>query len=187
MNQPDQHSERAIQGGAAAPLTNEQKKEAAMLARRAYDLMKGKGLIAASVSVEDWRHRECLQCVERGGLTFAAQSDWPLIMGHFHKLIASHTTSESERKASNDVAFRMGAKALNQDASFAMAKLRHECESAADVMQDPRGFCRGISVQRFHVEPVQNGVIKLSARDIWWLIFTLRRRCQQLRRKGRAA
>jgi hypothetical protein len=183
----DQNTDRAIQGGAAAPLSNEQKKRAVMLARRAFDLMLARRAIANGVSFDDWRRRECMQCVERGGLTFAAQSDWPFIMGHFHKLIATHTDNDQERFVSNDVAFKMGAKALNQDASFAMAKLRHECTSAQGVMRDPRGFCRGISLKRFHVEPVQNGLIKLSAQQIWWLIFTLRRRVGQLKRKGRAA
>lgn len=178
----DEYTDRAIQGGAAAPLTNEQKKRAVLLARRAFDLMKLASAIGDAVTFDMWRHSECMQCVERGGLTFAAQSDWPYIQGHFAALIAKHTALEGERKQMNELAFQMGKKAINQDASFAMAKMRHECENAKDVMPDAWGFCQGISYKRFHVEPA-----KLNAKQVWWLIFTLRRRCGQLRRKGRAA
>lgn len=178
----DEYTDRAIQGGAAAPLSNEQKRRAVMTARRAYELMQGKGLIGQAVEFNAWRHGECMQCVERGGLTFAAQSDWPYIMGHFAALIAAHTDGENERRVMSDLATRMGSKAITQDSSFAMAKMRHECEAARDVLSDPFGFCRGISFKRFHAPPE-----KISAKEVWFLIFTLRRRAAQLRKKGRAA
>ena len=118
----DAYSERAMQGGAAAPLTNEQKKSAVLLARRAFDLLQGGGAIGEAVTFDNWRHGECMQCVERGGLTFAAQSDWPYIQAHFAALISRHTGSEAERRQMDDLAFNMGKKAINQDASFADRK-----------------------------------------------------------------
>lgn len=175
-------AERAIQGGAAAPLTNEQKKRAVLIAQRAHYVMRERGLISQDSDFDQWRHGECMQCVERGGLTLASQEDWPYIIGHFSGLIVQHTTSEQERHVMQAVAARMGAKANTSDTSMALAKMRHECEAAADVMRDARGFCAGISWKRFHAPPE-----KVSAKEVWWLIFTLRRRAGQLRRKGRSA
>ncbi len=175
-------AEKAIQGGAAAPLTNEQKKRAVLIARRAFELLCERGILGDAAEFDIWRHSEIMQCVERGGLKLASQEDWPYIIGHFAAIVAKHTDMEQERHVFESMAARMGAKANTSDTSFALAKMRHECEAAADVLRDPRGFCAGISFKRFHAPPE-----KISAKQVWWLIFTLRRRAAQLRRKGRAA
>lgn len=175
-------AERAIHGGATAPLTNEQKKRAVLIARRAFDLLCERGILGDAAEFDAWRHSECLQCVERGGLTLSSQEDWPFIIGHFAGIIARHTGMDQERRVFESMAARMSVQASTSEEGYALAKMRHECEAAADVLRDPRGFCAGISFKRFGAPPE-----KISAKQIWWLIFTLRRRAAQLRRKGRAA
>lgn len=175
-------AERAIQGGAAEPLNNEQKKRAVLIARRAFELLCDRGILGDAAEFNTWRHAEIMQCVERGGLTLASQEDWPYIIGHFAGIISKHTTMDQERHVFAAMAARMTTKAATSAESYALAKMGHECKAASDVLRDPRGFCAGISLKRFGAPPE-----KISAKQIWWLIFTLRRRAAQLRRKGRAA
>ena len=163
MNNP---VDRAMAGAASAPLTNEQKRDIVLLARKAFARQRDIGALGPEADGEVWRRIQMLLVVERRSLTTCVNADYAALKAHFLALSGNEVRAQA-------VALKAGC----EDRTWALAKLRNECVAAADVM--PRAFeyaagflrnARGVTID------------EASAKQLWHAVFVVRRRTQQLRR-----
>lgn len=170
---------RAIDGAALAPITPDQRRELAILARRAFekcgrpDSAKGS---CADVPGNDafgrWRHEQTMQAVERSGLTALRQEDYAQVKGHFLRLLGQVSMAD-----------RMQARADMEPRRVALAKLRHECDAASDVIDRGLEYAAAIARSRFKTAEIED----LSEKQIWMLVFDVRRNAQRRRARERVA
>ncbi|HMO99648.1 MAG TPA: hypothetical protein PKE26_11110 [Kiritimatiellia bacterium] len=157
--------DRAVRGSELVGLTREQKKRLVMLARAAYD----RAGCREGQSFEDWRHEQQLEACGLSSLRVATQRDFRAIRGHFRAIAGDKVG-----------AFRDFVTSETGDASFALAKLRHECEAAGDVIERPVEYVQSISRSRFKTSDLKS----LSSKQVWGLVFDLRRAAQRRRKNG---
>lgn len=163
--------DRAIDGAALALLTSEQKRELVLLARRAFDRVKSGRLGDASLpDFDGWRHEQVLQAVERPGISACRQEDFAQVKGHFLRLLGQAGMAD-----------RMQARAEMEPRRVAIWKLEHECGAVSDVIARPMEYAMSIARARYKVQTLSD----LSTKQIWVLLFDLRRNAQ--RRRKRAA
>jgi hypothetical protein len=164
--------DRCIEGAALAPINSEQKRELAILARRAFERLYDSGAISETTDFDSWRHQQAIQAVERTGLRECRQEDFAQLKGHFLRLLGQPA-----------MANRMQARAELEPRRVALWKLRHECEAVADVIGNAEAYVCGIARARFKV----GTLAELGEKQLWILLFDLRRNAQRRRAKGRAA
>lgn len=156
--------DRAVRGSELAPLKNEQKATICILAREAYDKI---GHFSGD-DYDTWRHDQQHTACGRSSLCAATQKDYRAIRGHFLALLG-------RKKA----AFKDFVAAETGDAGFVLAKLRHECRNAQDVIEAPMEYVTTIARSRFKSTDLSS----LSAKQLWSLVFDIRRNAQRRRRK----
>lgn len=177
--------ESCISGAALAPLTGEQRQKLAQLARRAFDRIcrrssadiGGSGRVcprpSASIGGSDfdsWRHAQIRQCVERAGIRECRQEDYDVVKAHFLRLLGHAEMAE-----------RMQARADVEPRRQALGKLHRECREASDVIDRPLEYVAAISAARFKTRTIDD----LSEKQLWSLVFDLRRNAQRRRNGGR--
>ncbi|MFA6271419.1 MAG: hypothetical protein WC657_09535, partial [Candidatus Paceibacterota bacterium] len=96
------------------------------------------------------------------------QEDFDQGKSHFLRLLGQTTMAD-----------RMQARAEMEPRRVAEWKLRHECEAAADVIDRPWEYAMSIARARYKVQSVDD----LAAKQLWVLMFDLRRNAQRRRRK----
>ena len=166
----DTHTEKAISGAALAPLSNEQKRDIILLAKKAYlrqNEQNGQNNSDHSVSFADWRRREQKLCVERGSLTICTNEDFNFLKAHFLSLAGKPEQASAVR-----------IRAAGEPRLWAMNKFEAECRDAADVLPQARQYAAGFLRNARGVSLEQ-----ASAKQIWHAIYIIRRRASQLRRK----
>lgn len=156
--------DRAVRGSEMSPLTNEQKAVICILAREAYDKVG----IHSGDDYETWRHDQQQEACGRSSLCTATQKDYRALRGHFRVLLGFKRA-----------AFRDFVANAAGDNGFALGKLKHECEAASDVIARPLDYVQSIARARFKTTDLHS----LSTRQVWNLVFDIRRNAQRRRRK----
>lgn len=162
---------RCVDGAALAPLSREQKKELILLAQRAFHRLYDAGTLAESTEFDAWRHQQVLQVCERGGLREARNEDFLVIQAHFLAMLGQTSIADRRRVQSQ-----------LEPRRWALAKLKQECEAAADVIDRAWDYAASIARCRFKTAQIQ----ELGEKQIWMLVFDIRRNAQH-RRNKRAA
>lgn len=157
--------DRAVRGSELSPLNNEQKAVICILAREAYDKI---GCLAGEKYTE-WRHEQQQIACGKLSLCTATQKDYRALRGHFLALLGR-----------TRAAFKDFVAAEAGDTGFAMAKLKHEIKNASDVIQNGEDYVRKIARSRFKTMDLKS----LGSKQIWNLIFDIRRNAQRRRRKS---
>lgn len=155
--------DRSVRGCELAPLTNDQKATICILAQEGYDRV---GRLTGE-EFDSWRHAQQEIACGRASLCTATQKDYLALRGHFRAL-AGHTRS----------ALRDFVASETNDSGYARKKLRHECRAAEDVIADPENYVRSIARNRFKTGDLE----ALSSKQIWSLVFDIRRNAQRRRR-----
>ena len=114
-------------GAALAPLSPLQRQRLAALAAAAFKQEYDLGRVAESTTFDDWRHQQCRLAAARAGLREAVNEDFLVLMAHFLRLLG-------RRRA----AARCTLRAATEPRTWALARLRRECERAADVLPQAR-------------------------------------------------
>lgn len=163
--------DRCIEGAALAPINSEQKRELVILARRAFDKLNGGSRCGAS-AFDTWRHQQATIAVERHGIRECRQEDFAQLKGHFLRILGQPAMAD-----------RMQTRAELEPRRVAAWKLRHECEAVADVISNAESYVASIARARFKVRSIDD----LNEKQLWVLLFDLRRNAQRRRAKARAA
>ena len=138
------------------------------MARRAFEQLVERGDLGDAAEFDVWRHHQCMQRVERPGLTQCRNEDYAPMMEHFHRLLGD------EEKAAH-----WAQRHLTEPRTWAMARLNKECEAAADVMGRAYEYAWGFTKHKRGV-----ALEDADEKTIWHAIYVVRRRAEQLRRKA---
>lgn len=163
----------AIEGAALAPIGSLEKRELAILSRKAWDRLGKPGLVAGGKigeAFDAWRHQQVLMCCERPGLRQSRHEDYNYIKAHMLRILgATKQAANSELRGETEPRRQ------------ALAKLRHECTAAQDVIDNPVGYVKVIAKAKFKTTLIESD---LSANQIWQLIFSLRNGAGKRRRQA---
>lgn len=154
-------------GAALKPLSPRQVRELVLLAREAFS-------VEFPPTDEDfnvWRHRNCMQAVERPGLTACRNEDYLPLRTHFLALCGRTLEAESARLRHE-----------TEPRTWALHKLADECREAADVLPDAWRYAAGFVQHKRGV-----AIDDADEKTVWHAVYVVRRRAEQLRRKGVAA
>jgi hypothetical protein len=158
--------DQAVRGGELAPLTRDQKTRLILLARDAWEQAGG---AASGQDFTAWRYEQTEAACGRASLRVATQRDFRAIRGHFRGLLGRTRG-----------AFRDAVAAATDDRGFVLAKLRHEIRAAEDVIEAGEAYVRRIARSRFKTGQLE----ALSSKELWSLVFDLRRNAQRRRKSG---
>jgi hypothetical protein len=159
--------EKARVGGPACGLTKFQRSR--MMVRfvlPAYHAMKARGL--AGDDFEAWRREEQFKACHKESLRSATQADWNLLTSHFLRLSGRH-----------EMAQVAALRATTEARRGAVWHLKQEMERCKDVIENPVDYLRAISRAKFKTVSSSD----LSDKQLWVLVFDLRRAAQKKRAK----
>ncbi len=168
-----------MSGASSAPLTNEQKAAICILAAEAweqagrpyYDDQPGDlpafMRLTKTDALELWRHEQQQEACGQRHLVACTQRDYLALRGHFRHLLGRDVD-----------AMRDFIRQETRDNAYALAKLKHECRAAEDVIERPLDYVESIARRRY-----RTAIADLSTRKVWVLIFDLRRNAQRRRKK----
>jgi len=165
------HVEGRSTGAALKPLSPLQIKQLILLARQGFSELCDRGELGESAEFDVWRRQQCMQCVERSGLTACRNEDYLPMLAHFLRILGRYTEAQEAL-----------ARHVTEPRSHAMAALTKACEAASDVlpyaMQYATGFVRN-----------KRGVSLEDADDktLWAAGYLVARKAAQLRKKGQVA
>ena len=176
-----QSFERAIAGAAWAPLSDDQKRDICKLARRVWDRLGQPGFADQPAAIPPetrlsvteaftlWRQAQQSEAVGHAHLTACTQRQFPLIFAHLVRL-----------GGAGGLADRWAARSLGDPVRQARHLLEREFVRARDVIDRPAEYVASIAKSRFKT----TDLAVLSARQLWSLLFDLRRNAQRRRAKG---
>jgi len=170
MNSPAINN--AIAGAALAPIGAEEKRELAILSRKAWEKLGRPGLQECSTAGEAfdrWRHQQAMLCVERPGLRQCRHEDFGFIKAHMLRILGA--TRQAEQS---------DLRAANEPRRQALAKLRAECRAALHIA-NPVAYVTAISKAKFKTVLIESD---LSANQLWQLVFSLRAAESRRRQAG---
>ena len=171
--------DRCADGGSGAPLSREQKRRVCMLARRAWERLGRPGFadqaedlpaavrLTASEAFDVWRQDEQATASGCAHLTCAENRLYPELMGHFSGLAGL------DRQADY-----WSGRAVGDTHRRAMWALRREYSRVGDVIDHPEAYVGQIAQARYKTRDLE----RLSEKQIWGLVFDLRRAAQRRRR-----
>ncbi len=156
----------AVLGSEMAGLSREQRRLLiGRLIRPAYERRRAAGL--AGDDFDAWRHEEQFKACHKQFLRSCVQEDWPRLKGHFLRMLGRlDEARECER----------GAAAGN--IGVARYHLRKACAAAADAIERPEDYARAIARSRYKTADLN----ALSCRQVWGLVFDLRRAAARRRK-----
>jgi len=170
----------AARGAALGPLTRLQKTRVCVLARRAWLGLGRPGYADQAPNLPDWmrlteqeaftlwRQAEQRKAVGVSHLTAASNRDYPELMAHFARLAGQEAGAR-----------RWELRAVGDEHRMALAKLRQEMDRERDTIERPEEYVGRIAICKFKT----NDFRALSPRQIWTLVFDLRRAAQRRRRE----
>ena len=172
-----------MEGAAGGPLSREQKKRVCMLARTAWDRLGTPGWNAAEQAgvpaelrlsqreaFDLWRHNEQAQASGAAHLTCAENRLFPLLMAHFAELAGKPREEKYwAQRAAGDP---------QRQALFALRRALHQAKGA---IEQPEAYCLAIAHSKFKTHDLES----LSPRQLWVLVFDMRRAAQK--RRGHVA
>ncbi len=154
----------AIEGAALAPIGSAEKRELAILCRKAWNKLGRPG-----ESFDAWRHQQVLQCVERPGLRQCRHEDFNYIRARMLRILGADKQAD-----------QADARACTERRRQAVAKLRAECTAATSI-SNPMGYVSAIARSKFKTTRIETD---LSANQIWQLVFSLRNAQTRKRKRG---
>jgi len=172
--------EQAAAGAASAALSNEQKRNVAMAAEKAWKLHgmpmfdqdvldSGNPLaLTKSQALELWRQEEQVAACGRRHLTCCTQADYPALMGHFARLNQDTRSQEFWQ-----------SRAISDPRRQAWAIFQATCHHASDVIERPLEYAGHIARSKFKGVPLAD----LQAKQLWVLIYDLKRAAAHRRAK----
>jgi len=162
----------AIAGAALAPIGSAEKRELAILCRKAWNSLGRPGLEPGGTvgdAFDRWRRLQVMQCVERHGLRECRHEDFGFIRAQMLRILGA------KRQADAAV-----LRAATEPRRQALARLRAEYRAAVHIA-NPAGYVTAIARDKFKTTLIETD---LSANQIWQLIFSLRAAESRRRRKG---
>lgn len=173
--------DRAIDGAAGGALSNEQKRDIVMWARKAWELAGRPGCanqqqvqeqirLTQAEAFDLWRQDEQMKAVGKHHLTSAQNFAFPALMAHFARLAGQPAIAEQWLK-------RTALDGRRQ----AMAKLQREMYLAHDVIEKPGDYVGAICWAKCKCR-----LEAASPKQLWMLMFDIRRAAQKRRAKGSA-
>ena len=168
---PNAHVEGRSTGAALRPLSPAQIKHLVLMARQAFGYLCDQGELGDSAEFDVWRHQQCLQCVERSGLSSCRNEDYLPMLAHFLRLLG--------RTAEADEAL---ARHVTEPRSHAMAALEKACKEATQVMPYAMEYAAGFVRNKLGV-----AIEDADDKTLWAASYMIARRAAQLRRKGMIA
>jgi len=177
--QVDRHTAAAVAGGASAPLSALQKQELCILARKAYARARAMGDavnplddgMSESQAFETWRRLQQFAACGQGSLRLCCNNDYLTLRAHFLALAGAVRQARE-----------VAARHATEPRQWARARLRKECDAAADVMRDAWGYAAGFLRKRRGLD-----IASCDEKALWQAIFLVRRRAGQLRRQVKGA
>lgn len=165
----DSHTQKAIGGAALVPLSNEQKRDLVLLAKRAWNAWGEKRMAEGQevMGFDEWRHNEQRMAVERRSLTLCTNEDFLFLKAHYLTLLGKKDTANALR-----------VRAACEPRIWAKSRFERECRDAADVLPHAREYAAGFLRNARGVT-----LDEASEKQIWHAIYIVRRRASQLRRK----
>lgn len=176
--------DRAMAGASGAPLSKRQKRDVCMLAglawqhsgrpyydENAYETQDPIALSPAE-ALELWRHEEQARACGKKHLTACTQRDFPWLMAHFLRAAGQNVLARQ---------YEVGA-ALDP-LRQARAKLEATMLDVAGAIERPRDYAAAIARCKFKT----TDLAALSPRQVWVLVFDLRRAAQKRRASGRGS
>jgi len=154
-------TQNAIDGAALAPIGSTEKRELAILCRKAWDRLGRPGLVPGGKSGEafdTWRHRQVTQCVERHGLRECRHEDYNYIRAQMLRILGAARQAD-----------QADLRAATEPRRQALARLQAECRTALHVAR-PMAYVQAISRSKFKTMLLSD----LAPNQIWQLIFSLR-------------
>lgn len=167
----DWAQQRAMRGAAGNPISAEQKRDLVLLARRVYDAMDKRGDLLAGQTFDAWRRLHCRMAVERAGLRDCTNEDYLPLRAHFLGLLGARQAAERTRWA-----------AANEPVRAAMFRLRREMEAARLRIGNPEAYVQSISRCKFKCL-----IEECNEKQLWTLVFDIRRAAQKRRKAGGVA
>lgn len=153
------------EGVAAMPLSKKQKRNLALIARKAWKVAGA----PQGEKFEDWRHAEQEAAVGIASLRDCQNRHYLPLQAHFLALAGQRAA-----------AARSAIAAVHEPRTWALNKLERTCREVADVLPDARGYVAGFLRNTYRT------TIEAASPDVIWKgIWTLIRRAGQLRRKAR--
>ena len=122
--------------------------------------------------------------VERTGLRACTQEDYAPLMAHFVLMLSVAERELGQAGAARrDLAASTGLRqrAAVEPRRVALAKLEAEEQAAADVIERPAAYVASIARARFKGAAIAD----LTERQLWMLVFDLRRNASRRRQKAR--
>ena len=175
--------DRAMAGASGAPLSKRQKRDVCMLAdlawqhagRPYYDAdayeTQDPIALAPAEALELWRHEEQARACGKKHLTACTQRDFPWLMAHFLRAAGQNVIARQ---------YEVGA-ALDP-LRQARAKLEATMAEVAGAIERPREYAAAIARCKFKTTDLE----ALSPRQVWVLVFDLRRAAQRRRKTDHA-
>jgi len=155
----DLASDRAVLGSANTLLTSRQRSALAQLARRTFKTLEDHRLVQQDF--DSWRREQCIKaCGLR--ITEASNRHFLQLQAHFYNL-----------QGRSEVAFKKALKQQTEERNWAMQKLKDECQKASLCLTYPRAIARA----KYKTTDLES----LESRQIWHLVFSVRRRDQKNR------
>jgi hypothetical protein len=162
--------DRAMQAASGAPLTKDQRR--LLMARYvvpAWQYRVRQGL--TEEPLESWRREENFKACNKTHLRACIQQDWNRLCAHYLRILKRHDAAK-HMELKSDVSAR----------NVARRKLDDALVDAVDVIDQPARYCRTIANDKFKTRDLDD----LSARQLWTLVFDMRRAAQRRRKSRRA-
>ena len=156
--------DRAMSGAAGAPLSNTQKRRICQAARLAFGAQHARGL--AGGDFDAWRHEEQFKACHHEHLTTATNAHYPALMARFLWLAGRP-----------EAARRMQEQAALDPRRIAEAKFEQALAEAEREIDRPREYAVAIARCKFKTMDLDD----LTPRQLWVLVFDLRRAAQKRR------
>jgi hypothetical protein len=166
-------------GAALRPLSGLQKQKLILLARQAFGVSRGACReeeecpfeVPGEAKVSDfdaWRREQCMQAVERQGLTECRNEDYLPLMAHFLRLLGR-----------DDEAAALQERAEMEPRAYLMDQFQRACRAAERHVQNPEQYALG-----FLRRACKCGIDDAPDKALWRAIYLLRNKVKCEERKA---
>jgi hypothetical protein len=174
-------------GAALRPLTTLQKQKLVLLAREAFG-KRGTGSgelgteeecpfeVPGEAKVSDfdaWRRSQCMQAVERPGLTACRNEDYLPLKAHFLRILGRTEEADAAQE-----------RAEMEPRAYLFDQFRRACNAAAGAVDNPAQYAEG-----FLRRACKCGIDDAPDKALWRAIYLLRNKvkCEERKRKRTVA
>lgn len=165
------HVDGRQNGAALKPLSALQIRVLITLAREAFLSLCDRGALGDSAEFDAWRHQQCMQVAECGGLRQCRNEDFLPLKAHFLRLAGAETAAQAALE-----------RAAIEPRTWAMNGLQQACTRAADVLpcaiEYAAGFIR--NKRGCTLDEADETTLRHAA-------YLVSRKADQLRRQRRVA